>query len=100
MLYTRKINQIFSDIQNQIFNYEVAALDMMNFEWSYFLPRSRINLSFVVSFIFLGDIVETKLIREATLKTHFSGSLQGTSILRYGLEMPQSKLNWRSIKRL
>ena len=47
---------------------EVTALDMMNFEWSYVFPRSRTNLSFVVSFIFLGDIVETKLIREATFE--------------------------------
>ena len=73
MLYTRKINPIFSDIQNHIFDFVVAALDMMNFEWSYIFRRSRLNLSFVVSFIFLGDIGETKLIREATLKSHFSG---------------------------
>ena len=53
MLYTRKNNLIFSDIQNRIFPSEVAALDMMNFEWSYIFPRSRINLPFVVSFIFL-----------------------------------------------
>ena len=53
MLYTRKINQIFSDIQNRIFDFEVAALDMMYFEWSYIFPRSRINPPFVVSFIFL-----------------------------------------------
>ena len=74
MLYTRKINPIFSDIQNRIFDFEVAALDMINFEWSYIFPRSRINLPFVVSFIFLGDIGETILIREATLKGHISGS--------------------------
>ena len=43
MLYTRKINPIFSDIQNRIFNFEVAGLDMMNFEWSYIFPRSRIT---------------------------------------------------------
>ena len=66
---------------------------MMNFEWSYIFPRSRINLPFVVSFIFLGDIVEKKLIREATLKNHISGSLRGISILRYGLELPWSQLN-------
>ena len=77
MLYTRKFNLIFSDIQNRIFDFEVAALDMMNFQWSYMIRRSQINLPFVVSFIFLGDIVETKLIREATLKTHSSGSLRG-----------------------
>ena len=80
MLYTRNIHPIFSDIQNQIFDFEVAALDMMNFEWSYIFPQSRINLFFVVSFIFLGDIGETKLIREATLKNHISGSQRGISI--------------------
>ena len=100
MLYTRKINPIFSDVQNRIFDFEVAALDMVNFEWSYIFPRSRINLPFVVSFIFLGDIVETNLIREATLKNHISGSLQGISILRYGPELPWSQLNLGSVKRL
>ena len=99
MLYTRKINPIFSDIQNRIFDFEVAALDMMNFEWSYIFPRSRINLSFVVSFIFLGDIGETKLIREVTLKNHISVSMRGTPILRPGLEPPWSQLNLGSVKR-
>ena len=99
MLYTHKINPIFSDIQNRIFDFEVAALNMMNLEWSYIFPRSRINLPFVVSFIFLGDIGETKLIREATLKNHISGSLRGISILRYGLESPWSELNLGSVKR-
>ena len=100
MLYTRKINPFFSDIQNQIFDVEVAALGMMNFEWSYIFPRSRINLPFVVSFIFLGDIVETKLIREATLKNHISDSRRGVTILRYGLELPSSQLNLGSVERL
>ena len=100
MLYTCKMDLIFSDIQNRIFDFEVAALDMINFKWSYIFPRSRINLLFVVSFIFLGDIGETKLIREATLKGHISGSLRGVSILRYGLELPLFQLNWRSVKRL
>ena len=99
MLYTHKINPIFSDIQNRIFDFEVAALNMMNLEWSYIFPRSRINLPFVVSFIFLGDIGKTKLIREATLKNHISGSLRGISILRYGLESPWSELNLGSVKR-
>ena len=77
MLYTRKINPIFSDTQNRIFDFEITALDMMNSEWSYIFSRSRINLLFVVSFTFLGDIGETKLIREATLKGHISGSRRG-----------------------
>ena len=66
---------------------------MMHFEWSYIFPRSRINLSFVVSFILLGDIGEAKLIREATLKGHISSSLRGVTILRYELESPWSQLN-------
>ena len=99
MLYTRKINLIFSDIQNQIFNIEVVALDMMHFEWFYIFPRSRIHLLFVVSFISLGDIGETKLIREATLKSRISSSQRGVQILRYGQESPQSQLNLERIKR-
>ena len=79
MLYTRKINPIFSDIQNPILDFEVAALDMMNFEWSYIFPGSRINLPFVVSSIFLGDIGETKLIRETTLKNNIPVSLRSPS---------------------
>ena len=75
MLYTRKMNPIFSDFQNRIFDFDLAALDMMNLEWSDIFPRSRINLPFVIPFIFLGDIGETKLIREATLKGHISGSI-------------------------
>ena len=100
MLYTRKINPIFSDIQNRIFDFDIAALDMMSFEWSYIFPRSPTNLLFVVSFIFLGDIGETKLIREATLKHHISGSWRGVSILRYGLESPWSQLYLESVQRL
>ena len=100
MSYTRKINLNFPDIQNQIFDFEVAALDMMNFEWSYIFLRSRINLPFVVSFISLGDIGEAKLIREATLKNHISGSGRGISILRYGLELPWSQLNLGSVNSL
>ena len=74
MLYTRKINLIFSDLQNLFFDLDIAALDMLSFEWSYIFPRSRINLSFDVSFIFLGDKGETKFIRETTLKGHISSS--------------------------
>ena len=74
MLYTRKINPIFSDFQNQIFDFDITALDMMNLEWSDVFPRSRIDLPLVFPFVFLGDKGETKLIREATLKGHFFDS--------------------------
>ena len=94
ILYTRKVNLIFSDFQNRILDFDTAALDMMNLEWSYIFPRSRINLPFVISLIFLGDIVETKVIRETTLKNHISGSRRGISISRGGLEPPWSQLNF------
>ena len=100
ILYTRKINPIFSDFQNRIFDFDIAALDMMNLEWSYIFPRSGISLPFVISLIFLGDIVETKVIREAILKNHISGSRRGISISRIGLKPPWSQLNLESIKRL
>ena len=95
-----KLIPIFSDLQNQIFDFDIAALDMTNLEWSYIFPRSRINLPFVVSFVLLGDIGKTKLIREATLKGHISGSRRGIPISRIGLEPPWSQLNLGSIKRL
>ena len=99
MLYTRKINPIFSDIQNRIFDFEVAALNMMNFQWFHIFSRSRINLPFDVPLLFLGDIGETKLFREATLKSHISSSLRGVTTLRYGMESPWSQLNLANIKR-
>ena len=100
MLYTRKINLIFSDFQNRIFDFEIAALHMMNLEWSYIFPRSRISLPVVIPFVFLGDKGETKLIREATLKGHISRSGRGIPIPRIELEPPLSQLNLKSIKRL
>ena len=95
-----KIFLIFSDFQNRIFDFDIAALDMMNLKWSYSFPRSRINLSLVMPFVFLGDKGETKLIREATLKGHISGSRRGKPIWRIGLESPWSQLNFDSIKRI
>ena len=99
-LYTRKINPILSDFQNRIFDFDIAALDMMNLEWSYIFPRSRINPPLVIPFVLLGDKGEIKLIREATLKGHISGSRRGIPISRIGLEPPWSQLNLGSIKRL
>ena len=100
ILYTCKLNPIFSDFQNRIFDFDIAALDMMSLEWSYIFPRSRINLPFVMPFVLLGDIGETKLIREATLKGHISGSARAVPISRIGFEPPWSQLNLESIRRL
>ena len=99
ILYTRKINPIFSDFQNWIFDFDSAALDMTNLEWSNIFPRSQINLPLVVPFVFLGDKGETKLIREVTLKRHISGSRRGIPISRIGLEPPWSQMDLESIKR-
>ena len=98
--HTCNINPIFSDFQNRIFDFLIEALDMMNLEWSDIFPRSRINLPLVIPFVFLGDKGETKLIREATLKDHISGSRRGIPISRIGLEPPWSQLNLGSMKRL
>ena len=98
MLYTHKLNSIFSDFQNRIFDFDIAQLDMMNLESSDIFPRSRIKLPFVIPFVFLGDEGETKMIREATLKGHISSSRRGIPISRIGLELPWSQLDLGSIK--
>ena len=41
ILYTRKIKPIFSDFQNRIFDFDIAALDMTNLEWSDIFPRNE-----------------------------------------------------------
>ena len=73
---------------------------MMNFEWPYIFPRSQINLPLVISLVFLEDKGETKLIYEATLKGHISGSRRGIPISKNGFEPPWYQLNLGSIKRL
>ena len=95
-----KLIRFFQTFRIGFFDFDIAALDMTNLEWSYIFPRSRINLPFVMPFVLLGDIGETKLIREATLKGHISGSPRVVSISRIGLEPPWSQLNLGSIKRL
>ena len=62
-------------------------------------PSTRINVSFVLSLIFLGDMGETKLNRGATSEDGISSSLRGIPILRLGLGLPWSSLNMGSIKR-
>ena len=59
ILYTRKVNPIFSDFQNRIFDFDIAALDMTNLEWCNIFPRSRISLPWVMPFVLLGDIGKT-----------------------------------------
>ena len=95
-----KLIRFFQTFRIGFSTFEVAAMDMMNFESSYTFTQSQINLPFDVSLIFLEDRGETKLIPEATLKGHISSSPRGVPILRLGLELPWSQINLGSIKRL
>ena len=95
-----KLIRFFQTFKIRFFDFYIAALDMTNLEWSNIFPRSRISLPLVMPFVLCGDIGKTKLIREATLKGHISGSRRGITISRIGLESPWSQLNLGSIKRL
>ena len=53
ILYTRKINPIFSDFQNQIFDFDIAALDMTNLEWSDIFPDHESTFLFLYPSFFL-----------------------------------------------
>ena len=64
--YTRNLNPNFSGCRNQIFDFDIPALDLTSFEWTYVLPYARINFPFILPSICLRDMGKTKLIREAT----------------------------------
>ena len=66
-----KLIRFFQTFRIGFFDFEIAALDVMKFEWPYIFPRSRINLPLVIFFVFLGDKGETKSIREATFETSY-----------------------------
>ena len=95
-----KLIRFFQTFRIGTFDFDIAALDMTNLQWSDIFPRSRINLPFVMFFVLLRDIGETKLIREATLKGHISGSPRVVPDSRIGLEPHWSQLNLGSIERL
>ena len=44
--YTRNLNPNFSGCRNQIFDFDIPALDLTSFEWTYVLPYARINFPF------------------------------------------------------
>ena len=78
--YTRNLNPNFSGCRNRIFDFDIPALDLTSFEWTYRLPYARINFPFILPSICLKDMGKTKLIREATCEGHISCCLRGMTI--------------------
>ena len=79
------INLNFSGCRNRIFDFDIPALDLTSFGWTYVLPYARINFSFVLPSICLRDMGKTKLIREATCEGHISCCLRGMTIRKHGM---------------
>ena len=83
--YTRTLNPNFSGCRNWILDFDIPALDLTSFEWTYMLPYARINFPFVLPSICLRDVGKTKLIREATHEGHISCRLRGMTIRKRGM---------------
>ena len=41
--YTRNLNPNFSGCRNRIFDFDIPALELTSFEWTYVLSYARIN---------------------------------------------------------
>ena len=100
IFYTRNLNPNFSGCRNRIFDFDIPALDLTSFEWTYVPPYARINLSFVLHSICLRDMGKTKLIREATCEGHISCRLRGMTIRKPGMYPQYSRRNLGSFIRL
>ena len=48
IINTRNLNPNFSGCRNRIFDFDIPALDLTSFEWTYVLPYARINLPFIL----------------------------------------------------
>ena len=46
--YTRNHNPNFSGCRNLIFDFDIPALDLTSFEWTYVLPYARMNFPFIL----------------------------------------------------
>ena len=46
--YTRNLNPNFPGCRNRIFDFDIPALDLTSFEWTYVLPYARINFPFIL----------------------------------------------------
>ena len=95
--YTRNLNPNFSGCRNRIFDFDIPALDLTSFEWTYVLPYARINFPFILPSICLKDMGKTKLIREATCEGHISCRLRGLTIRKRGMYSQYSRRNLGSI---
>ena len=83
--YTRNLNPNFSGCRNRIFDFDIPALDLTSFEWTYVFLYARINFLFVLPSICLRDMGKTKLIREATCEGHISCRMRGMTIRKRGM---------------
>ena len=95
--YTRNLNPNFSGCRNRIFDFDIPALDLTSFEWTYVLPYARINFPFILPSICLKDMGKTKLIREATCEGHISCCLRGMTKRKRGMYSQYSRRNLGSI---
>ena len=95
--YTRNLNPNFSGCRNRIFDFDIPALDLTSFEWTYVLPYARINFPLILPSICLEDTGKTKLIREATCEAHISCCLRGMTIRKRGMYSQYSRRNLGNI---
>ena len=84
IINTRNLNPNFSGCRNRTFDFDIPALDLTSFEWTYVLPYTRINFPFILPSICLKDMGKTKLIREATCEGHISCRLRVLTIRKRG----------------
>ena len=97
IINTRNLNPNFSGCRNRIFDFDIPALDLTSFEWTYVLPYTRINFPFLLPPICLKDMGKTKLIREATCEGHISCRLRVLTIRKRGMYSQYSRRNLGSI---
>ena len=97
IINTRNLNPNFSGCRNRIFDFDIPALDLTSFEWTYVLPYARINFPFILPSICLKDMGKTKLIREATCEGHISCRLRVLTIRKRGMYSQYSRRNLGSI---
>ena len=97
IINTRNLNPNFSGCRNRIFDFDIPALDLTSFEWTYVLPYARINFPFLLPSICLKDMGKTKLTREATCEGHISCCLRGITIRKRGMYSQYSRRNLGSI---
>ena len=97
IINTRNLNPNFSGCRNRIFDFDIPALDLTSFEWTYVLPYTRINFPFILPSICVKDMGKIKLIREATCEGHISCCLRGFTIRKRGMYSQYSRRNLGSI---